>query len=65
VFDQIKAAVLVLRGANSDLLSADTVRAMQQRHADLTAIEIPQRGHAPLLNEPESVAAIDAFLKRF
>jgi pimeloyl-ACP methyl ester carboxylesterase len=65
VFDQIKAAVLVLRGTISDLLSADTVRAMQQRHADLTAIEIPQRGHAPLLNEPESVAAIDAFLKRF
>lgn len=65
VFDQLKQPLLVLRGAISDLLTAQTVREMQQRHADLTAVEIPQRGHAPLLNEPESIAAIDAFLKRF
>ena len=64
VFDQLKQPVLVLRGALSDLLSAPTVRAMQQRHADLTAVEIPQRGHAPLLNEPSSIAAIDAFLQK-
>ena len=65
VFDQLKQPILVIRGAISDLLSTDTVHAMQQRHADFSAVEIPQRGHAPLLNEPESVGAIDTFLKRF
>ncbi len=54
--------LLVVRGANSDLLSAETVAKMRSIKADMKSVEIPGRGHAPLLNEPESIAAIDGFL---
>ena len=55
--------VLVLRGALSDLLSPATVTEMQARHSGaFAAVEVPNRGHAPLLDEPAALAAIDAFL---
>lgn len=55
--------VLVVRGALSDLLAPATVGAMEARHAGpFAAIEVPGRGHAPLLDEPEALAAIEAFL---
>lgn len=55
---------LVIRGALSDLLSAATVAEMGRRHAGpFAAVEVPNRGHAPLLDEPAALAAIDAFLK--
>lgn len=54
--------LLVLRGANSDLLSPETVAKMRAAKPDMRFAEIPGRGHAPLLDEPDSIAAIDAFL---
>jgi pimeloyl-ACP methyl ester carboxylesterase len=58
--------VLALRGASSDLLSASTVARMQRRHAGpFTAVEVPGRGHAPMLDEDAAVAAIDTFLQEF
>lgn len=65
VFNQLRQPMLVLRGAISDLLSAAIVEKMRAGHPDLTAVEIPRRGHAPMLNEPESLAAITTFLQRF
>ena len=56
--------VLVLRGAWSDILSAATVAEMCHRHPDCVAVTVPRRGHPPLLDEPEAVSAIDAFLAR-
>jgi pimeloyl-ACP methyl ester carboxylesterase len=56
--------VLVLRGANSDLLSAETLAEMQARLPGMAAVTVPDRGHVPLLDEPESLAAIDALLAR-
>jgi pimeloyl-ACP methyl ester carboxylesterase len=56
--------VAVLRGANSTLLSAETVARMRSRRPDLIAIEVPDRGHVPFLDEPESLAALDALLAR-
>jgi pimeloyl-ACP methyl ester carboxylesterase len=53
---------LVLRGAHSDLLSARTLERMQREHPRLIAATIPNRGHAPQLDEPESLAALDTFL---
>jgi pimeloyl-ACP methyl ester carboxylesterase len=47
------------------LLSAATVGRMMQEKATVQAVTVPDRGHAPLLDEPECVAAIDAFLQRF
>jgi pimeloyl-ACP methyl ester carboxylesterase len=55
---------LVLRGASSDILSRATLDRMQAEKPDLVSVEVPNRGHVPLLDEPEAVAAIDAFLDR-
>jgi pimeloyl-ACP methyl ester carboxylesterase len=53
---------LVIRGANSDLLSAETVEQMVERHPNLRTLTVPGQGHAPVLNEPETVEAIGIFL---
>jgi pimeloyl-ACP methyl ester carboxylesterase len=53
---------LALRGATSDLLSAATFERMQQEVPSLVAVTVPNRGHAPQLDEPDSLRAIDAFL---
>ncbi|KPF61456.1 alpha/beta hydrolase [alpha proteobacterium AAP81b] len=54
--------VLSLRGERSDVLS----RAGQARMAavlpDLRVVEVPGVGHAPTLDEPAAVAALEAFL---
>jgi pimeloyl-ACP methyl ester carboxylesterase len=55
---------LVLRGATSDILSSATLDRMQAEKPDLVRVEVPNRGHVPLLDEPEAVTAIDAFLDR-
>ena len=55
---------LVLRGENSDLLSAKTVEEMRRAKPDMTAVTVKGRGHVPLLDEQESVTAITAFLER-
>ena len=52
-----------IRGANSDLMSAATLAEMQRRRPDLFAATVPDRGHVPFLDEPESLAAIHAFLR--
>lgn len=55
---------LVLRGESSDILSSATLDRMQALKPDLVRVEVPNRGHVPLLDEPEAVAATDAFLAR-
>jgi pimeloyl-ACP methyl ester carboxylesterase len=65
LFDALGALpMLVLRGEVSDLFAADTVAEMQRRRPDLAAVTVARRGHCPLLDEPESVAALDALLAR-
>ena len=54
--------LLLLRGAQTDLLSPSTVAAMQERRPDLEVVEIPDRGHAPSLDEPVARWAIRHFL---
>lgn len=63
-FRQMTMPVLLLRGGVSDLIAPETVRKMQAIKPDLEVVEVPGRGHAPTLDEPESRAAIDAFLSR-
>ena len=53
---------LALRGAHSDLLSAATFERMQQEVPGLVAVTVANRGHAPQLDEPDSLRAIDTFL---
>ena len=52
--------MLLVRGELTDLLSLDTVRQMQTRNPAMRVITVPRVGHAPTLDEPEVVAAIDA-----
>jgi len=51
----------VVRGANSDVLSAETLEAMIECHPNLRAMTVPDQGHAPILKEPETVDAIGSF----
>ncbi len=53
---------LVIRGANSDLLSSETVDAMVERHPNLRTLTVPGQGHAPLLNDAETAETIGTFL---
>ncbi len=54
--------LLLVRGENSDLLSASTAARMGAEHPDMTLVTAKDRGHAPFLNEPEVTVAIDKFL---
>ena len=53
---------MVLRGENSDLLSAATVQEMQARHPALTSVVVRNEGHAPLLLDRLSQRMISDFL---
>ncbi len=55
--------VLALRGELSDILSAEILANMAARHPKLIPVNVPNRGHAPMLDEPAAVSAIDAFLE--
>jgi len=55
---------LAIRGARSDILSSGTFARMKRENADLQQLEVANRGHVPLLDEPECLTAIDAFLTR-
>ncbi len=37
---------------------------MQRRRPDMILAEVPDRAHIPFLDEPESVAALRAFLRQ-
>ncbi len=64
LFDAAAGLPLALvRGAGSDLLSPATADEMARRRPDMIRAEVPGRGHVPFLDEPESLAAIRAFLK--
>ncbi len=54
--------MLLIRGAESDLISTACIKKMFKHKPNLKFAEIPEKGHAPSLNEPQSRAAIDAFL---
>ncbi len=63
LFDLMAGVPLaLLRGANSDLLSAETAAQMQSRRPDMLYAEVPNRGHIPFLDEPESLSVIRELL---
>lgn len=65
LFDALEGVPLaVVRGANSDLLSAATLASMRARRPDMIVAEVPDRGHVPFLDEPEAVAAVEALLRQ-
>lgn len=60
---RITAPVLVLRGAESDVLSAGVAKRMAEVIPDCRVVEVPGVGHAPLLTEPAAVQALEDFLR--
>ncbi|MFP7570155.1 alpha/beta fold hydrolase [Marivita sp. S2033] len=62
-FDALSGLPLAcIRGANSDLLSKATFQEMKARRPDMIAVEVPDRGHVPFLDEPESLSALQRWL---
>ncbi|HEY9579273.1 MAG TPA: alpha/beta hydrolase [Rhizorhapis sp.] len=55
---------LILRGALSDLFSAQTAQQMLARLAKAELVVVSDVGHAPVLDEPEAAAGIDRLLER-
>jgi len=62
LYDGIKAQTLLLRGADSDLLSTDTAHAMTQRGPRASLVEFAGVGHAPTLVAETQVKSVVDFL---
>jgi pimeloyl-ACP methyl ester carboxylesterase len=63
-FDSLAfAPMLIIRGANSDLLSPATFEAMRARRRQCDAVVVPDQGHAPLLTDDETISRIGAFVR--
>jgi pimeloyl-ACP methyl ester carboxylesterase len=62
LYDAIRCPMLVIRGANSDLLAKKTVQEMTQRGPKAKAVEIPNVGHAPTLMHADQIAIVRDFL---
>lgn len=56
--------VLTIRGANSRLLSAETIDEMGRRHPRLEAVTVDGQGHAPALETGNLPATITGFLRK-
>lgn len=61
-WDAIAAPTLVLRGAESDVLSEATFEAMVERRPGTEVVEYPGVGHAPSLSPPEQIETVAEFL---
>jgi pimeloyl-ACP methyl ester carboxylesterase len=60
---QAPRPLLLIRGALSDLLAPGTAHQMQALAPHMAFAEVAKVGHAPMLDEPEALSAIDAWLK--
>ena len=63
LWDAVRCPTLVLRGAQSDLLSARTAQAMTERGPRARLVEIAEVGHAPMLMDPYQIEIVAAFLR--
>ena len=61
-YDRLKCSTLLLRGAESDVLSRETAEAMTRRGPRCRLVEIERCGHAPLLNVAAQLQVVDEFL---
>ena len=55
--------ILTIRGAISDVVTKELLDAMVARHSRTQAVEVPDRGHVPMLDEPVALNAINLFLR--
>jgi pimeloyl-ACP methyl ester carboxylesterase len=61
-YDQLRCPTLLIRGAESDLLSAETARAMTQRGPHARLVELPGVGHAATLIHEDQISIVREFL---
>jgi pimeloyl-ACP methyl ester carboxylesterase len=61
-YDGLTLPTLLLRGADSDLLSPATAQAMTRRGPRARMVEFAGVGHAPMLVQPDQVSAVREFL---
>jgi len=61
-YDAIRCPTLLLRGADSDLLSRETAHAMTERGPRARLREFAGVGHAPMLVVPEQISVVREFL---
>lgn len=61
-YTRVLAPILIVRGAESDVLSAETTARMLNVQRGARLVEVPGVGHAPSLVEPQALAAIREFL---
>jgi len=61
-YDALRCPTLLLRGAESDLLSHDTAHEMTQRGPRAALVEFDGVGHAPMLVQPGQIDAVRSFL---
>ena len=61
-YDAIRCTTLLLRGADSDLLSPQTAQAMTQRGPQARLHEFAGVGHAPMLGTADQIAVVREFL---
>ncbi len=54
----------LIRGAQSNILSAETAAEMRRRRPDMAFVELGDRGHVPFLDEPGARAVVDTVLER-
>jgi pimeloyl-ACP methyl ester carboxylesterase len=64
MYDSLRCPTLLLRGADSDLLTPATAQAMAARGPKAELREFPGVGHAPTLSSPDQVAVVREFLLR-
>jgi pimeloyl-ACP methyl ester carboxylesterase len=62
MWDAVRCATLVIRGAESDLLSRETAEQMTQRGPKAKLVELPGIGHAPTLLHADQIALVREFL---
>ncbi|MBA3902980.1 MAG: alpha/beta hydrolase [Rhodocyclaceae bacterium] len=62
VWAAVRCPVLVLRGADSEVLPAETMEEMQRRKPNMKIVEFPGVGHAPALASADQIEAVRDFL---
>jgi pimeloyl-ACP methyl ester carboxylesterase len=64
VWSKIECPVLVLRGANSEVLLKTTLEEMRKRKPDVEVVEFAGVGHAPALMSTDQIRVVKKFLRR-